>query len=235
MKFDTNMLAKSICHQLRKLPLFAKFSFLILVAIFFFGLILFIDKSQLVSYSCLISFLLIVMGVITRLVIGHHLFWLTIKLWVIGCIIYLLLMIPYALLTNFPISPFIVLDDKASRLLYILGYPVRILGIYFAGLIFIGITSPTEFLKFGTSGLYLAFLLRTIEYTKEVLWQNIDALRMQGKWPEESKGIIRFREACSKIKHSPTLVIITFRNIICWALPWAWLSFSRIQKNLKGD
>ncbi len=234
MNFNTNIAAKSIRHQLRKLPLFAKFSFLILVAILFFGLILFIDKSQLVSYSYVISFLLIVIGIITRLVIGQRLFWVTINLWVIGYIAYLVFMIPYAL-TDFSISPFIVLDDNVTRWVYILGFPFRVLGIFFAGLVFIEITSPIEFLKFGTVGLYLAFLFRTVEYTKQVIWENIDALRMQGKWPEQSKGIIRFREARLKIKHAPILIIVTFRNIICWSLPWAWLSFSRIQKNLKGD
>lgn len=234
MECNIDTLGRRIRNQLRALPLFTKFLFLVLGGILFFGLILFIKKDHLLGYSCIIMFLLVLMGVITRLVVGRRLFRFTMGMWVVGYIAYLVFMIPYTL-TDFPISPFMVLDDSFSRWLYVLGYPFRILGTFFTGSIFIGISSPVEFLRFGAAGLYIAFLFRTVEYTKEILWENIDALHMQGKWPEESRGILRFREAWLKIKYSPILIGITFRNIVCWALPWAWLSFTRIQRSLKGE
>jgi len=234
MKFNSNQTTQYVRGQLERVPLFAKLSFMIFLAILFFPLFFFINETQLVGYSCFLLSLFIIMTILARLIIGQKSFWATIKLWTIGSIIYLFFAIPYTL-AGLTLCPSLVLCEDVSRWLFVLGLPLRLLAIFFVGLTFIEITSPVEFLRFGIPGLYLAFLFRIIGYTKRALWETIDALRMQGKWPEEGKAIIRFREAWLKIKHAPMLASVTFRNIICWFLPWAWLSFNIMHKNLKGD
>ncbi len=120
--------------------------------------------------------------------------------------------------------------DKPSMILYYLSYPLRVLGIFFTGLFFAGITSPAEFLRWGSIGLKIALLYRAFEYSITSFEENRIALTIQGSWPDsDSKN--KFKALFKVIKVSSLLIAITFRNIILW-FPWAWLCYTNLKKDL---
>lgn len=232
MKYKHPSPSVSIKKRIENIPLFAKILFLLITTIVFFFFVFFITESKLTTYFIFLLVIIILMGFVCYIVTGQRTFWFTVKLWAIGSVIYLAVAIPYTY-SGASLSPYMKLDNNVNRYLYSFFLPLRLLGIYFVGLTFLEVTSPTEFLKFGTVGFWIAFLFRIIEYAKQSFREAIIALRIQGEWPEESKGLIRFREAWLTIRRGPTLVIVTFRNIILW-FPQAWLCFNRMQNNLKG-
>jgi hypothetical protein len=232
MKHKQRGLSVRMKKRLENIPLFVKFLFLFVTAIGFFFFVFFVTEKALPIYFAFLLCFVIAMGFLARFTLGRETFLFTVKLWGIGSVIYLCIAIPYTL-SGGTLSPYMELHNSLNRWLYSLLLPVRLLGVFFTGLTFFEITSPTEFLNFGTLGLWITFLFRSIEYAKQTFRETMDALRMQGEWPEEGKGFIRFREGWLTIRRGSTLAIVTFRNIILW-FPWAWLNFNRMQRNLKG-
>src|SRR3989304_7244862 len=217
---------------LENISLYMKVAFLLLTTIIFFFFVFFISESKLAMYFIFLLIIILLIRCVCYIVTGKRTFWFTIKLWIIGSVIYLAVVIPYTLSGGL-LSPYMKLDDNFNRYLYSFFLPLRLLGIYFIGLTFLEITSPTEFLKFGTVGQWIAFLFRIIEYARQTFRESIISFRMQGEWPEEGKGIIRFREAWLTIRQGPKLAIVTFRNIIIW-FPKAWLYFNKLQNNMRN-
>ena len=232
MTYKHTSLSINMKRRLENISLFIKILFLLITAIVFFFFVFFITESKLAMYFIFLLVIIGLMGFVCYMVTEQRTFWFTIKLWVIGSIIYLAVVIPYTF-SGASLSPYMKLDDNVNRYLYAFFLPLRLLGTFFVGLTFLEVTSPTEFLKFGTVGQWIAFLFRIIEYAKQSFRESIIALRMQGEWPEEGKGFIRFREAWLTIRQGPTLAIVTFRNIILW-FPKAWLYFNRLQNNMRN-
>jgi hypothetical protein len=216
---------------LEDVSLYIKASFLLITTIMFFFFVFFVSENKLTIYFAFLLAVIILMGCICYVITGKRTFWFTMKLWAIGTVIYLLIVIPYTF-SGGSLSPYIKLHNNFNRYLYSFFLPLRLLGIYFIGLTFLEITSPTEFLKFGTVGQWITFLFRIIEFARQTFRESIISLRMQGEWPDEGRGIVRFREAWLTIKKGPTLAIVTFRNIIIW-FPKAWLYFNKLQNNMR--
>ena len=215
---------------LRKLPLWVKIASLLVFGFLLFPF--FIDDFTFRSYLYVLFSIVPIMAFLCYLIIYKE-FKFIIYLWLIGSIIYLLITIPY-IYTQHSICPYLKLDNMVDRWLYILAYPIRILGLFSVGLIFISIVSPIGFLKYGKFGYWLALLFRVIELAIQQIHETRIALLMQNNWPEEHKGLIRLNEAYLIIKNSPKLIITMLRNMIVW-FPWAWLCFNRLKTNVKGD
>jgi len=214
-------------RSLEKIPLCVKVLILIIIALCFF---FFIKESDLIIFSIFNLVVVAITGVVFY-IIERRTFWVTVKLWIIGTGIYLIFAIP---LTYFgcPLSPFIKFQSATNRYLFSIFFPLRLLVIFFVGLIFVEITSPIEFLKFGKIGLWFAFFFRIIEYTKQLIIETMIVLQMQGEWPDEGKGLFQLREARLIKQYAPKLLAVVFRNIILW-FPWAYLCFNKIFIKIK--
>ena len=117
--------------------------------------------------------------------------------------------------------PYIHLE-RVHLILYHLSYPLRVLGIFFTGLIFAGITSPIEFLRWGELGMRIALLYRAFPFSVLSISDIRKAMILQGEWPERSGGGRAGRNIGMFVKGTPVLVATIFRNIILW-FPWAWI------------
>jgi hypothetical protein len=230
MKYNHANIPSLIRKQLEKMPLFIKFLFLVIIANLLFPL--FVRKNTLSIYYHFFFPFVILLTFLYRLIIGRNAFRLLLVSWSIGAFIYLLFAIPLVY-SSAPLSPYIELSNIFDRWLYSLAIPLRILGVLSVGLIFINITSPIEFLKWGQIGWKIALLLRAIQYVSHNFHETKLALMMQNEWPEEKRGLISIKEGILSIRYSPTLVATTFRNIILW-FPWAWLCFNKLQETMKG-
>jgi len=214
--------------------LFLKFLFLILVPlIFFFSFCLIEEKHLRGLLLCQLFFLILITG-ISYCILGHKVFFFMVKAQIVGSILYAMIAIPLVL-SGLQVSPFLGLEVPLSRWLYVISHPFRMMAVFFSGLVMVEILSPSQFLRFGTIGLAVAFLTRIIEYSIEEIFDTVDVLRMQGDWPEVSRGFHKVHNIWFMIKKSPMLVSVIFRNIICWFLPWGWLSFNVIKDELKGE
>ena len=107
-------------------------------------------------------------------------------LWTTGSVIYLLIAFVLIIKGIQPL-PYIEMD-RIGMILYYVSYPLRVLGIFFAGLIFSSITSPVEFLKWGEFGLKITLAYRAFEYSVNAFDANREALILQNQWPDFTKG-----------------------------------------------
>jgi len=209
--------------------LWVKLIVLISGAGLFFVLFPFLLRYGTVVYILYIIFLFC-FGVLFRIVSDKKTFRVTLWLWGSGSLIYMIIAIVLILRGSQPL-PYITLEPL-HLVLYYISYPLRVLGIFFAGLLFAEVTSPVEFLRFGEIGLKIAMAYRAFEYSVNAFEVNRVALTIQGEWPDISGGKIRFKEVLLFLKYAPVLVSTTFRNIILW-FPWAWICYSTIKNDLK--
>ena len=216
---------------LKRCHLIVKIAYMSLVACAFFLFVFFVPQRTMVVFYALILVAVVMQGVVTYVVIGSAAFWLTLRLWVIGTVIYLAIAIPLTLNGVEP-TPWIRLDDTTQRLLYSVLYPVRILGIFFVGLVFLSITSPTEFFIFGRVGLYVALLLRSIEVSKLNVVQTLESFKILGMWPDRVHSIGRTKALSMRVRSCPLIIIVTLRNLANW-MPWAWVHFKRLEERFK--
>lgn len=210
------------------LPLWAKLFLLVSGALLFFFLFPFFLKHWTYNYMAFL-FLLLLYGVLFRIVAGKKIFRITVWLWASGSFIYMIVAFVLIVKGIQPL-PYIKMD-RAQLILYYASYPMRVLGIFFTGLIFSHVTSPAEFLRWGRVGLKIALAYRAFEYSLGAFEQNRFALLVQGKWPDFSERKGHFRKFFMVLKSSPLLIATTFRNIIFW-FPWAWICYNRLQKEI---
>jgi hypothetical protein len=215
--------------KLRSAHLVLKILILLTGAALFF-LFPFLLKYGISTYLVYVI-LLIVFGILFRVVTGKKIFKVTMLLWATGSIIYMF--IAFILIFR-GIQPLPYMQMGYFQLvLYYVSYPLRILGIFFTGLIFAGITSPAEFLRWGETGLRIALIFRAFEYSVNSLEEIRKALIMQGEWPETYGNDTYGRKIRMLVKGAPILVSTIFRNIILW-FPWAWICYTNLRKEVLG-
>lgn len=216
-------------RSLRKLPLVIKLSLLVSGASLFFILFPFLLRYGTIIYIVFFS-LLIIFGAIFRIVTDRNTFITTLWLWGGGSIIYLIIAL-FLIIRGIQPLPYIQFETL-PLIVYYLSYPLRVLGIFFIGLIFANITSPAEFLSWGEKGLKIALVYRAFEYSVQTLSETKIALLIQGEWPDFS-GAKRqgFREMLMVVRSAPVLIATAFRNIILW-FPWAWICYNNLKKEI---
>ncbi len=217
-----------LTEKLSNAPLWMKILFLLSGGSLFFILFPFLLKYGLYIYAVYFA-TLIVFGIIFRLVAGRKVFRITLWLWGSGSLIYLVVSLILILQGVQPL-PYLHME-KLNLILYYLTYPLRVLGIFFTGLIFVSITSPIEFIRFGRVGLGIALIYRAFEYSISMFDENRTALLIQGSWPDFDDSDKKYRLFFKLILKTPLLIATTFRNIIMWA-PWAWICYNAIKKDL---
>ncbi len=217
-----------IIRSLTKLNLWIKVLFLVSGGGIFFVIFPFLLKYGSYVYI-LYFFVLIIFGLLFRIIVGRKVFKLTLWLWASGSVIYLIISIVLILKGVQPL-PYIHMK-RIDLILYYLSYPLRVLGIFFTGLIFVGITSPIEFIKYGKIGLGIALIYRAFEYSISMFEENRIALLIQGSWPDFGDTNKKYLMFFKLIKQTPLLIATTFRNIILWA-PWAWICYNAIKKDI---
>ena len=169
-------------------------------------------------------------GIVFFFIAGKRLFKITVWLWASGSIVYFCIA-SILILRGVQPLPYVRMDDL-NRILYYFSYPLRVLGIFFVGLVFSRVTSPVEFLRWGEAGLKIALAYRAFEYSVASFDDVRQALVIQGEWPDFKKRGNSLRKAASAIRSAPVLVATSFRNIILW-FPWAWICYVKLQKDLK--
>ncbi len=216
-------------RSLRRLPLVVKILFLVLGAALFFLLFPFLLRFGAPVYF-IFGALLFGTGTVFFSVAGRRTFKITLWLWATGSIIYFCIAAVLILKGVQPL-PYMHMNDL-NRVLYYFSYPLRVLGIFFTGLIFSSITSPAEFLRWGETGLKIALSYRAFEYSVNSFENVRQALLIQGEWPDfRRKGRI-FTKAVLAIRGAPVLVATAFRNIILW-FPWAWICYNKLRHDLR--
>ncbi|RKX95049.1 MAG: hypothetical protein DRP84_05375 [Spirochaetes bacterium] len=218
----------TIAIRLSEMRLIYKLIFLVAGGAVFFILFPFLLKYGRLMYIAYFL-VLIVFAVIFRMVAGKKSFKITIWLWASGSIIYLLIAI-FLIFKGVQPLPYVKMN-QLELILYYLSYPLRVLGIFFTGLVFVAITSPIEFLKFGKLGLGIALIYRAFEYSISSFEENRIALMIQGSWPDFADSDSRIRLFFKLIRSTPLLIATTFRNIILWS-PWAWICYNAIKKDI---
>ena len=223
-------LSRRTTEAFRSLHLVLKILFLITGAALFFLLFPFLLRYGIPVYSVL-AFLLVCTGILFRMVTGKRVFRITMMLWAGGSIIYMIIAAVLILRDVQPI-PYMHLE-RVHLILYYLSYPLRVLGIFFIGLIFAGVTSPAEFLHWGELGIRIALLYRAFEFSVFSISDIRKALILQGEWPERSGGYRAGQNIGMFVKGTPVLVATIFRNIILW-FPWAWICYTDLREEIKG-
>jgi hypothetical protein len=208
-----------------------KLLFLISGAAVFFILFPFLLRYGIPVYSVL-AVLLICVGILFRMVTGKRTFRITMLLWAGGSIIYMVIAAVLIMRDVQPI-PYMYLN-RIHLILYYLSYPLRVLGIFFTGLIFVGETSPAEFLRWGELGIRIALLYRAFEFSILSITDIRKALILQGEWPERAGGYRTGQNIGIFVRGAPILVATIFRNIILW-FPWAWICYTNLRKEIKGS
>lgn len=222
-------LSKRTADAFRSVHLVWKLLFLITGAALFFLLFPFLLRYGIPVYSAL-AVMLVCTGLLFRMVTGKRAFRITMMLWAGGSIIYMIIAAVLILRDVQPI-PYIHLE-RMHLILYYLSYPLRVLGIFFIGLIFAGVTSPAEFLHWGELGMRIALLYRAFEFSVLSISDIRKALILQGEWPERSGGFGTGRYIALFVKGTPLLVATIFRNIILW-FPWAWICYTELREEIK--
>jgi len=216
-------------RALRKLPLAVKILLLVSGAALFFVLFPFLLQYGMPVYVFFCA-LLFGTGTVFFFVAGRRMFKVTVWLWATGSIIYFCIAAVLILKDVQPL-PYMQMDDL-NRILYYFSYPLRVLGIFFVGLIFSRITSPAEFLRWGETGVKIALAYRAFEYSVNSFDDVRQALLIQGEWPDFRKRGHIFFKAVLAIRGAPVLVATAFRNIILW-FPWAWICYSKLRQDLR--
>lgn len=221
-------MAWSVTRGLRRLHLIFKLLILVSGAALFFILFPYLLRFGAPVYGVLF-FLLLSFGILFRMVAGKQTFRLTMMLWAGGSVIYMIIA-AVLILRNVQPLPYMQMG-RTHLLLYYLSYPLRVLGIFFTGLIFAGITSPADFLRWGEAGLRIALVYRAFEYSVISLGDVRRALVLQGEWPERYGRYRAGQRIVLFFRGAPILVATIFRNIILW-FPWAWICYTNLKREL---
>lgn len=221
----------SLKDRLRRSNIWIKFLILISGGGIFFFLFPFLLKYRYFSYGIFIISLFVA-GLFFTFLYGKRGLKVIFSLWGGGTIIYFVIVTLFILKGRQPL-PYIELR-KPELIFYYLSYPLRLLGVFFTGLIFMQIVSPTDFTGWGKLGLTIALIFRSFEFSIERLEMTRVALIMEGLWPDpyEKKSFLKSIKLF--FKGSTILVATAFRNIILW-FPWAWIVFNSIKREMGED
>jgi hypothetical protein len=205
-----------------------KILFLFTGALIFFVLFPFFQRYGTPAFAVFCA-LLAGAGAAFRFVAGKREFRLTLILWFTGSAVYMMIALVLILRRVQPL-PYVSMETSTLTLYYA-SYPLRVLGVFFVGLIFVHITSPVEFLAWGGFGLKVALAYRAFEYSVNAFEETRRALIIQGYWPDPTAKRSGNRAFLSVLTHSPVLIATTFRNIILW-FPWAWICYNSLVKDV---
>jgi len=217
-----------LISKLSALPLGYKLTGLVVAALFLYLPNLLLRSFELKVYYGLYSVCVLAFVIFSSNVVGKKSFVAMLKMWSIGAVVYLLFAIPRIYLAG-SLTPYFELTSLADRWIYSLLLPMILLGTLSVGLVFVRITSPTEFLRWGYYGLKVTLLMRALQHSAQVFNETRMALMLQNQWPEAGSRIFDVRTSWLIIKSSPLLVSTAFRNIILYWFPWGWLC---LKKNL---
>jgi hypothetical protein len=121
------------------------------------------------------------------------------------------------------------LSTPLNKILYLSLYPIRMLGIFLNGFIFIQILSPVQFLKYGKFGLKIALVLRSVNFITDEFKKNRQALIMSGIIPDDEEIKKNKKNILLMLKQSPLLITLTIRNLFLW-IYWIIQYFKKIEK-----
>lgn len=223
------MVKSLLTSKLSSLPLAYKLTWLAMMALLLFLPNLLLKHINLKFYYSAYIIMISVLTSFAFIIIGKKAFLAMLKIWGVGVIIYLLFAIPRIYLTS-SLTPYFNFINFTDRWLYSLLLPLLLLGTFTVGLIFIQITSPIEFLKWGHHGLKVTLLMRALQHAVQVFNDTKISLMLQNQWPDASSNIFNLRSSWLIIKSSPLLVSTALRNIILYWFPWGWLC---LEKKLK--
>lgn len=211
---------------IKKIPLELKFFYLILMGFILFPF--FIHENMLVDYSIFLLILTILLSCLNVILTGFRAYRTMLVLWFAGLLFYSLIALPL-LYSNSPLTYSMTLHTFHDRVLYLSLYPLRVLNVFLSGMIFVNSLSPTEFLKYGKTGYYIGFFLRSVQVAGESLQSNVKALQMSGKICEKNY----FSRFISTVQNSSLILTLSIRNMMIW-LFWSSNHFEKIKKrNLK--
>jgi hypothetical protein len=210
----------------------AKIFFLFANAVFFFTVF---TSEGLLKASLPYFVALVILDMLLALVcIGFRAFSAMLALWMFGAVFYLLfaiLFVPW-LVPDAPITPYMELATEADQRLFHCLRLGMFLGILSASLTFASVVSPVEFLPWGLIGLRIALFFRLMQRSIEGFRDIKTALRIYDQWPEERRGVGRLAEAFHVLCRAPTLIRITFINMVLWLLPWGWLCYNKQKESM---
>jgi hypothetical protein len=216
----------SLTSKLSALPIECKLIWLAGIALILFLPNLLLRHVDLKIYYMFYAFFVSALAGFGFVVIGKKNFIAMLKLWGIGAVIYLLFAVPRIYWAG-SLSPYFDFTSLTDRWLYSLLLPLILLGTFTASLVFVRITSPAEFLKWGYGGLKITLLMRALQHSAQVFSDTRIALMLQNQWPDEGSSIFNLRTSWLVIKSSHLLVSTAFRNIILYWFPWGWLCFKK--------
>jgi hypothetical protein len=211
------------------MKLILKILFLFAGAMVFFLLFPFFQRYGAPAFAVFCA-LLIGAGAAFRITAGGKEFRVTMLLWLTGSVIYMMIALVLILKRVQPL-PYVSMG-ASTMTLYYASYPLRVLGVFFIGLIFVHITSPVEFLAWGGFGFKVALAFRAFEYSVNAFDETRRALIIQGYWPDPTSKPAHGRSLLSMFNHSPVLIATTFRNVILW-FPWAWICYNSLMKDVQ--
>jgi len=214
---------------LKNLTLPIKIILLVTLGIALFGTHLLVSTQNLDLYFFSLASAVIALVWLGYLVLGKKPLKNIVILWAIGVTIYLCFAIPRIYYGGM-LTPYFSLTSIYERWCYSLLFPAILLGSFIVGLIFMRITSPLEFLRWGDFGFKLALIFRALQHSMQIFQSTKMALIMRGEWPDE-KGIGAMWLA---FKSSPLLIGTSIRNIILFWFPWGWLSVLKLQHTIEG-
>lgn len=215
---------------LKNLALPIKILLLLVVAAALFGSNLLVKPQNLDIYFIGLTVIVILLVLCGRPIVGKKTLKNLIIFWGIGIGIYALFAIP-RIYGGGILTPYFTLTNIYERWFYSLLFPVILLGTFVTGLIFMKITSPIEFLRWGNFGFKLALLFRAFQHSIQILQDTKTALLMRGEWPEENREV-SWRKTWLFIKYSPRLICTSLRNIILFWFPWGWLCVVKLQRKI---
>ncbi|MFW6138261.1 MAG: hypothetical protein ACOC7U_03715, partial [Spirochaetota bacterium] len=192
--------SQKINRSLENLHLLVKALLLVSGASIFFVVFPFLLKYGLSMYIIFFFFLL-VFGVMFRITSDRRSFKIIMWLWASGSLIYLIIA-SVLIMKNIQPLPYIQMG-RIEMILYYISYPLRVLGIFFTGLLFARITSPVEFLRWGENGLKIALAYRAFEYSINAFDTNRKALVIQGQWPDFTERGKAVTTVYKVIKNAP--------------------------------
>lgn len=215
-------------NLLAHLPLSVKIGSLLLTAC-----ILFISNIFATTYSLSLHFILMAIIIsffvsVAYLTLELATFKSMLKLWLLGTLVYACFAIPRIYLAG-SLSPYYSLQSISDRWLYSFLLPIILLGTLSVGLIFVRITSPLEFLRWGKVGLGITLLLRALQHSVQIFSETRIALMMQNQWPEEKSNFYSLSSTWQVIKFSPLLIRTAIRNLILYWFPWGWICFNQLR------
>lgn len=217
----------NLSNILKNLSLPIKIILLVTLGVALFGSHLLVSAQHLDLYFVGLVSVIAALVWLGYLVLSKKVLKNTVILWGVGVVIYLLFAIPRIYYGGM-LTPYFNLTSIYERWFYSLLFPAILLGSFIVGLIFMRITSPLEFLRWGDFGFKLALIFRALQHSMQVFQSTKTALMMRGEWPDE-QGVDAMWLA---FKSSPLLIGASIRNIILFWFPWGWLSVLKLQQTI---